>query len=89
MRASTLCDWVREVSRCGHYVGFHVLQTGIIPAELELYEGYWISQFPGLLNIRLNTLPPAEPTDVARNVILAIRTGLAMQGIEDAEEPLA
>ncbi len=83
--AGQLYDWMRDVARRGDYVGVHVLQTGIIPAELEFYERYWIGQFAGLLNVRSNGQPAAASSDIARHVVVAIKAQLAMQGFEDQE----
>jgi hypothetical protein len=80
-----LYDWMRDGARRGHYVGVHVLQTGVIPAELDFYERYWIGQFQGLLNIRGNEDAATELTDTATKVILAIKAKLAVQGFEDQE----
>ncbi len=84
--ARSLGDWMRDVARRGDYVGVHVLQTGIIPAELEFYERYWIGQFAGLLNVHSkmdNRLPPQVTSPV--HVVVAIKAQLAMQGFEDQE----
>jgi hypothetical protein len=78
-----LYDWMRDVARRGYYVGMHVLQTGIIPAELEFYERYWIAQFPNLLNERLNPTPAVSSSLTGNEVIVAIKAKLALQGLED------
>jgi hypothetical protein len=52
-----LYDWLRDEWRADHEVRAHVLQDDIIPADLEMFEAYWIEQFTGLLNIK----PPADP----------------------------
>lgn len=83
--AGQVYDWMRDVARRGHYVGVHVLQTGIIPAELGFYERYWIGQFAGLLNVRANGEPAAASSDTANHVIVAIKAKLAMLGFEDQE----
>jgi len=74
-----LYDWMRDVVRRNGYVGVHVLQFGVIPADLAFYEGYWISQFPDLFNVRDNVTPAAAPTDVARQMILTIKAALVTQ----------
>lgn len=53
----TLFDWLRGEWRTGHEVRAHVLQDDIIPADLEMFEAYWIEQFSELLNVK----PPADP----------------------------
>jgi hypothetical protein len=80
-----LYDWIRDVARGGHYVGFHTLQTDIAITELPFYEQYWVSQFVGLLNICANVDKTATPTDTANSVILAIKGKLARQHFEDGE----
>ena len=74
-----LYDWIRSVVRHGQYVGVHVLQSGIIPADLALFEGYWISQFPELFNVRENAAPAPELSDIARQVVLTIKARLVTQ----------
>src|SRR5437868_5352653 len=58
-----LYDWMRDVSRRGNYVGVHTLQSGIIPADLEFYEHYWIGQFTQLFNVRGNDVPTVTATE--------------------------
>lgn len=53
-----LYDWIRDEWRAEYEVRAHVLQDDIIPADLEMFETYWIEQFSGLLNIK----PSADPT---------------------------
>jgi hypothetical protein len=48
--SGALYDWVRTEWRSGAEVRAYVLQDDIIPADLELFERYWIEQFAGLLN---------------------------------------
>jgi hypothetical protein len=84
-RPGSLYDWIRDVSRRSQYVGYHVLQTNVIPAELKFYETYWISQFPNLLNARLNDQPATRLSDAGRNALLAIKSALALQRLEDAK----
>lgn len=78
-----LYDWMREVARRGYYVGYHVLQSGIIPAELDFYERYWMGQFTSLFNVRENATPANEATETAQNVIVAIKAKLIIQDHED------
>lgn len=52
-----LYDWVRDEWRADHDVRARVLQDDVIPADLEMFERYWIEQFHGLLNVK----PPADP----------------------------
>lgn len=63
----TLYDWMREVWRQGFDVGVHTLQEGIDPADLDMYEQYWINQFANLLNVASNKIPTRE-SDVGRQI---------------------
>jgi hypothetical protein len=74
-----LYDWIRDVTRRGGYIDFHVLQSGIIPAELKFYEDYWITQFPDLFNVRANATPPVTPSPTGSQVILTIKAKLVIQ----------
>ena len=71
--SGTLHDWVRDEWRAGHEVRTYVLQDDLIPADLEMFEAYWIEQFSGLLNAR----PPVDAargtTEVGRRINDAIR----------------
>jgi hypothetical protein len=84
--SGSLYDWMRDIARRGHYVGLHVLQSGIIPTEVDFYERYWVSQFPGLFNTHADSKPLSDPTDVAINVISVIKSKLATQHSEN-EKP--
>ncbi|MBV9783704.1 MAG: hypothetical protein JO264_07770 [Acidisphaera sp.] len=79
LTSGQLYDWIRDVVRHNEYVGVHVLQSDIIPADLAFYERYWISQFPDLFNLSGNDTPASMPTDVARQVILTIKANLVTQ----------
>lgn len=46
-----LYEWVREEWRAGHEARARVLQDDIVPADLEMFEQYWIEQFGDLLNV--------------------------------------
>lgn len=74
-----LYDWIRDVIRRGGHTDFYVLQSGIIPADLKLYEEYWITQFPDLFNVRANATPPVAPTPTGSQVILAIKAKLVVE----------
>ena len=72
----SLYDWLRNEWRTQHEVFAYVLQDEVIPADLEMFEAYWIEQFGGLLNVK----PPADPartdTSVGARINDAIRTQL-------------
>ena len=75
----TLYDWVRDAWRAKHEVRAYVLQDQVIPADLEMFEAYWIEQFGGLLNVK----PPADPagitSEVGQRIHETIRTQLRGQ----------
>lgn len=52
-----LYDWIREEWRADHDVRARVLQDDIVPADLEMFEQYWIEQFGGLLNLTQRSGP--------------------------------
>jgi len=76
----TLYDWIRDLYRSGFEVDAHILQSDVIPADLEFYEKYWIAQFPGLLNLRDETIPPALPTEIGQKIIVGLKAKLAAEG---------
>lgn len=67
-----VCDWIRDVLRTKHTIGFRTIQEDIAPKDLDMFEGYWIEQFPNLLN----TDAPArrKPSPTAQKIIEAIRS---------------
>jgi len=44
-------DWMRDVWRRNHDIAFYILQQGIVPIDVDLFEKYWIDQFTDLLNV--------------------------------------
>lgn len=74
---STLYDWMRDVWRRDHDIGVYTLQDGITPADLDLFEKYWIDQFADLLNVVDNKASKVD-TSVAKQIKAAIRTQLEM-----------
>jgi hypothetical protein len=73
-----LYGWMRRIWRKDYDVGFHVLQTDIIPADLAFYEQYWTSQFPKLFNARSDGASCDAITDVGRQIVVAIKSKLVM-----------
>lgn len=71
----TLYEWVRDEWRAGHEVRAHVLQDDIIPADLEMFETYWIEQFSSLLNAN----PPADPARSTSAVGQRVNEGIRSQ----------
>lgn len=45
-----LYRWMRSQWRAGHRVRVHIIQRRVRPAELNLFERYWVAQFGALLN---------------------------------------
>lgn len=81
IKPGELYDWMRAAWKEKHEIGFYVLQSDIIPADIAFFEQYWISQFPGLLNQHFNGTPPQAPTDAGRQVMLAIKAKLVVTEI--------
>ncbi len=73
--------WMRDNWRKKSDVGFFVLQTKVKAKELEFYKTYWSSQFPRLLNDNDGGERVKKATDVARQIILAIKAQLAVQDL--------
>jgi hypothetical protein len=80
MVEGALYDWIRDLYRRGWEVQAHVLQSNVIPGELEFFEKYWIAQFPGLLNVRDLAEPPAKLTDIGEKIIIGLKARLAAEG---------
>lgn len=66
MQSGALYDWMRDVWRGDHDVLCYTLQSDIAPQDEEMFEGYWMGQFSGLLNVARNQKP-------ARDSALGIR----------------
>jgi hypothetical protein len=77
-----LYDWMRDVWRGDYDVGVYTLQEGIIPADLDLFEQYWIDQFADLLNVVGNKAGKAD-TSVAKQIKAAIRAQLESSRVVD------
>lgn len=71
-----LYDWVRDQWRAGHEVHVYSLQDHVIPADLEVFEAYWIEQFSGLLNHTPPVGPARSTSEVGQRVNNAIRARL-------------
>jgi hypothetical protein len=67
-----LYEWIRNVWRSGYDVSFHILQEGIIPKDLDMFERYWIAQFANLLNVAINP-QTARDSPVARDIKAALK----------------
>ncbi len=78
-----LLDWIRDEWRQGHEVDWWLLQEDIIPADLKMFEGYWIEQFSGLLNIKAPADRGRPTSQVGRRVNEAITARL--RGTSDTE----
>lgn len=75
MDQGDLYSWIRTEWENEYEVKHYVLQTDIIPAELDFYEEYWINQFPNLLNKKKNS-GKKKPTEIGLKVIEAIKTSI-------------
>jgi hypothetical protein len=70
-----LYDWMRETWRHGGEVNVYTLQEDIIPADLAMFEQYWIDQFEDLLNVVGNG-PFKQSSAVAKQIITVIQSKL-------------
>jgi hypothetical protein len=78
-REGALYDWIRAQFERQSDPEFHVLQENIIPADLDMFEAYWMAQFAGLLNVRTGPDPrPERHTAVGEAVISVIQGKLAV-----------
>jgi hypothetical protein len=71
-----LCDWVRGEWRANHEVRAHILQDEIVPADLEMFEAYWIAQFSSLLNAQEPADSTRKTSEIAGRIHDMIRTQL-------------
>ena len=65
--------WIRDTMERGFQVRAHVLQLHVPTGDLDLFERYWMSQFPGLLNDRARTPRAQAPTKIALAVERALQ----------------
>lgn len=73
--AGPLYDWMRDIWRRGHDIAFYMLQEGIAPKDVDMFEQYWISQFSNLLNVVGNQGGKSD-SKLANQVVAAIRAQL-------------
>jgi hypothetical protein len=71
-----LHDWLRDEWRQDFDVRARVLQDDIIPADLEMFEHYWIEQFGGLLNVKPPSDPQRQTSETGQCINEAIRAEL-------------
>jgi len=69
---------MREVFRAGHLVEIHVLQHEVTPKELDLFEKYWMQQFPELVN----SLLPDPKATILSPVAAQIVQGLQAKAVD-------
>jgi hypothetical protein len=81
--SGSLYEWVRDEWRADHEVRAHVLQDEIIPADLEMFETYWIEQFTGLLNAESSANPVLPASEIGRRVNEAILAQLRGETAKD------
>jgi hypothetical protein len=72
-----LYDWMRDVWRRDKDVAVYTLQEGISPKDLDLFEQYWIEQFPDLLNVSDSKRVKTD-SKVAKQIMEAIRSQLEL-----------
>jgi hypothetical protein len=63
-----LYDWMRVEWRGGHEVQHYTLQEDIIPADLDMFEKYWVEQFSDLLNVEPPYNPACPTSDVGQRI---------------------
>ena len=78
-----LFNWVREQWSNGAEIETYTLQDDIIPADLDLYEGYWIEQFDRLLNVKGQTDPARGCSAVGRRINAAVQVRVSGQSTSD------
>jgi hypothetical protein len=67
-QSGPLYDWIRAEWREGYEVQHYALQEDIIPADLDMFENYWMEQFSGLLNVKPPYNPQCPTSDVGRRI---------------------
>lgn len=67
-KTGALFDWVRDQWADGAEIQPYTLQDEIIPADLDLYECYWIEQFGQLLNVKTPADSERMSSDVGERV---------------------
>lgn len=80
-----LYDWMRDVYRRSYDVLCYTLQEGIAPMDLDLFEGYWIRQFAGLLNT-VGTKSDTEDSEVAKRIRAYLGSQLELARLKPAVE---
>lgn len=81
--SGALYDWIREQWRAGYEIRAYELQDDVIPADLEMFESYWIEQFPGLLNANLPADPARPTSEIGQRVNDAVRALLQGEAVTD------
>ena len=82
-----VCEWIQHLFEEGLDPDYHVLQENVIPADLTMFEEYWIDQFAGLLNQKGVTAEKAEHTPIGKQIISVIKSKLAAQGAWQGADP--
>jgi hypothetical protein len=70
-------EWIQSLFEGGMDPAYHVLQENVIPADLDMFESYWIQQFADLLNQRGVTEPVEQHTMLGLQVISVIKGKIA------------
>ena len=71
-----LYEWVRGEWRDGFEVKYYNLQEDVIPADLDMFENYWMEQFSDLLNIKPPYNPKCLTSDIGKRINDAVRAQL-------------
>ena len=78
-----LYDWVRDEWRAEHEVRAHVLQDDIIPADLEMFETYWVEQFSDLLEVGRPADPSRPTSEIGQRINDCILAQIRGETVED------
>ena len=70
--SGALLDWIRNEWRLGHEICSYVIQDEIVPADLEMFETYWVTQFAGLLTAAPSANPNSRSTALGERINNAI-----------------
>jgi GIY-YIG catalytic domain len=65
-------DWIRDVLRTGNMVEVYTIQEDVAPIDLDMFETYWIGQFPGLINSNASTTQPSQQAEKITAAIQAL-----------------
>jgi hypothetical protein len=75
-----LCRWIRATTADGFRIHFHTLQAAVAPADLNLFERYWMGQFANLLNTGPGMPRTLADSAVAIALQQSLRAALQLAG---------